>query len=122
MNRRGNMAIEFVLMLNVIILIISATIDYGVYYHRQMNLVEASHSAARFASLNPGDLSGAQALAVNSYFESTGQVAEINVSLTGFEPDVHVEVSSNASFNAVVGIIPVPAVHTHNSYIRVSNQ
>lgn len=122
MKRRGNAIVEFVLMLPVILIIISGSIDYGFYFHRQSGLTQATYATARYASLHPDDINGAITLGENSFLAATGDAGNFYVEVSGVRPDIHVTVISNALFNPIVGLIPTPAEHNHTAFIRVGNQ
>ena len=121
-NRRGNIAVEVVLMLSVMAIIVSGTIDYGVYFHRQASLAQAAHAAARYASINPEDTNTAVMIGEDSYFNATGQYANFNITFDGVEPDLFVVVNSNTVFDSIVGMVTTPDEHNHTAYIRVSDQ
>lgn len=46
-NRRGAQAVEFALCLPILMMIISATLDYGWYFHQRMILTTATAQAAK---------------------------------------------------------------------------
>ena len=49
-DRRGAQAVEFVMILPILIMLVSATIDYGWYFQQAMLMSTATQQAARAAS------------------------------------------------------------------------
>lgn len=54
-DRRGAQAVEFVLVLPILIMLVSATIDYGWYFQQAMLMTTATQQAARAASTESAD-------------------------------------------------------------------
>jgi len=109
------MAIESTFVLFVILLILSAAIDYGIYCHRQISVIQSTHLVAR--QISSGYVSTPAAIidGQDSYLRSTGQHINFNVTTDA----THVSVSSESGFRPMVGLLPVPEVHQHFSNIRL---
>jgi hypothetical protein len=109
------MAIEstFVLMLTLIIL--SAAIDYGMYYHRQIAMIQSTHLIVRQVSSGYMGINEAIIEGQDSYLRSSGQIATFNVAID----DTHVSVTGTARYEPFVGLLPVPEAHQHFSNIRL---
>ena len=48
--RRGNQAIEFALVMPVLLAVVAATIDWGFFWHAKFHLVNSLHVGARSAA------------------------------------------------------------------------
>lgn len=114
-SRRGNMAIESTFVLMLTLTILSAAIDYGVYYHRQIAMIQSTHLIARQVSSGYMKTSEAIIEGQDSYLRSSGQVATFNVVMD----DTHVSVAGIARYEPLVGLLPVPEAHQHFSNIRL---
>lgn len=65
-NRDGNVAVEFALVLPMLILILGGVIDFGRAFYDQMALETAARSAVQYARQNPGDATGIQLAATSA--------------------------------------------------------
>jgi Flp pilus assembly protein TadG len=106
---RGAAAVEFALVLPLLLLLVLGGIDYGIYFSDSMALRDAARTGARTAALDPTvDLAAVE-----------DAVREDAAGATG-EADVSVEVRSDADLGQVVvvcaeltdraeiGLVPLP--------------
>lgn len=114
-NRRGSIAVESVFSFIIIFLILSAAIDYGIYFHRQTALIKSSATAAQHMSIYPEDKERAIAIAKDSFYMSTSQEAFFQADLS----DGHVVISANSDFYPIFGMLPVPESHEHQAAILI---
>jgi len=112
-NRRGSIAVESIFSLIIIFMLLSASIDYGVYYHRQATLVKSCSTAAEHLSLYPNEQEVVARVATDSYFANTGQYAEFKIDISGG----YVSVDSSSEYSPLFGFIPTPRAHSHKAKV-----
>lgn len=121
-SRRGSMAVEFALFLVVLMPILSATIDYGFYFHRQACMIQATAAATRYISLHPDDESGAIQLGKDSFENATGSTSNFRIQFTGEMPHIYATVTGDSVHQNLVGFVPIPGSNIHTASIRVNVQ
>ncbi|WP_448187482.1 TadE/TadG family type IV pilus assembly protein [Azospirillum sp. sgz301742] len=65
-NRDGNVAVEFALLLPLLILILGGVIDFGRAFYDRMALESAARSAVQYARQSPSDSAGIQLAALGA--------------------------------------------------------
>lgn len=115
MNRRGSIAVESIFSLIIIFMLLSASIDYGVYYHRQATLVKACSTAAEHLSLYPDESQTVARVAMDSYFANTGQLATFQINLSG----EYVTVDAESEYTPMFGFTPAPDTHKHKATVLI---
>jgi hypothetical protein len=65
-DRGGNVAVEFALLLPLLIVILTGLIDFGRATYERMALETAARSAVQYARQNPNDTAGITAAALNA--------------------------------------------------------
>lgn len=114
-NRRGSIAVESIFSLIIIFMLLSASIDYGVYYHRQATLVKACSTAAEHLSLYPDEGETVARVAMDSYFANTGQLATFQINLSG----EYVTVDAESEYTPMFGFTPAPDTHKHKATVLI---
>ena len=114
-NRRGSIAVESIFSLIIIFMLLSASIDYGVYYHRQATLVKACSTAAEHLSLYPDESEAVARVAMDSYFANTGQIATFQINLSG----EYVTVDAESEYIPMFGFTPSPDTHKHKAMVLI---
>jgi Flp pilus assembly protein TadG len=114
-NRRGSIAVESIFSLIIIFMLLSASIDYGVYYHRQATLVKSCSTAAEHLSLYPNEHEVVARVATDSYFANTGQYAEFKIDISGG----YVTVDAESEYTPMFGFTPAPDTHKHKATVLI---
>jgi Flp pilus assembly protein TadG len=127
-SRRGAQAIEFGLLLPVLMMIVSAIVDYGWYFNQRELFVTAVRDGARTGAVtkptSTATYCGAAKDRVNaaltaSYFTTGTQVA---ASTSGVAPDRKITVTAKRDFNKLIGLAPTPARFRLTVVMRLENQ
>ena len=128
-NRRGNQAVEFALVLPVLMILVAGTIDFGWYLHLKHDLVNAMGQAAR-AGAAGDELSDAERVAMArtvaaDIWSSAGGEGELvlEVSTTGASPTANIIVTGTIDFDSVrlIGYIPAPATIEHTAAMWIED-
>ncbi|HYH38550.1 MAG TPA: TadE/TadG family type IV pilus assembly protein [Azospirillum sp.] len=65
-DRGGNVAVEFALLMPLLVIILTGLVDFGRATYERMALETAARSAVQYARQNPNDTAGITAAALNS--------------------------------------------------------
>ena len=125
--RRGNQAIEFALVMPVLLAVVAATIDWGFFWHAKFHLVNSLHVGARSAAFADADgvpLEVATSVAGATFAESGLNLIqpEFTSGFQGADPDVMVWVTGAASFEPFIGFIPTPSGVEYTVTMRMGDQ
>jgi Flp pilus assembly protein TadG len=110
--RRGANAIEFALVLPVLLTILFGTMDYGWYFFQRMGLTEAVSDAARAASVvaQEGNVQSTAQTQFNltSTAMKVAGTPVVTAASSGVYPNQVVTVTATVPYAAIVGIVPTP--------------
>lgn len=108
--RRGAVAVEFALVLPLLLLALLGILDYGWYFYCSLNLTNAVREGARAGSLVVnGDPAGAQST-TRAYLSDAGlgtQPTEVTVTVSGAPTTITVDASMH--LEPLVGFVPLPS-------------
>jgi Flp pilus assembly protein TadG len=97
---RGAAAVEFALILPILLLILMGTIEWGWFFFTHQRVVNAAREGARVGTLEPpnstGDPQGAAIAAANQYLTDVGLTA------TGVAADLIGSAGSNQSVSVTI--------------------
>lgn len=126
--RRGSNAIEFALLLPVLLVLVAGVVDLGQLLYLADATVAAVAEGARAGALadpddgeDPVDTAN---LASNQWWTATEIPAPFTVAstLSGAAPDVVLEVRGTVTFNAAFGLLDLPANVSYTQTIRLYHQ
>lgn len=132
--RRGAQAVEFALVLPVVMLIASGVIDYGQYFNRDMEVLTAARDAARSASAMENALGDPSPCAladevVDEHLTPSGLAtgAQVTVQVVdvtdGAASDRVVRVDVSVPYTSPFGLFSVsPSAHTSSATMRLRDQ
>lgn len=127
-SRRGSQAVEFALILPVMMALTSGIIDYGWFYSQQLQVVSAARDGARGASQldsaaspdDPCTFAVTQAQDILTEAGVTGATVHATGAMGGSEMRLTVEVT--AAFPALFGLAPVPPSYYARVVARLEDQ
>lgn len=114
-NRKGNIAIESIFSFMIFVSILSATIDYGMYFHAQSSLVQTTHLATQAISMDPEGFLSARLNSEISFEEATGKQADFTIEID----QNYVTVLGRAPYEPLIGLFAAPSEHMHISKSRI---
>ena len=109
--RKGSIAVESAFSFFIVFAILSATIDYGIFFHRQSTLAKVCATMVDQISLDPEKQVSAIRYAEDSFYANTGQGLSISVSTSGD----HIYAVARSSYIPAFGFAPVPAENMHRA-------
>src|SRR5262245_45091121 len=108
--QRGAVAVEFALVLPLLLVLVLGMMDYGWYFYCSLSSTNAAREAARAGTTVPGgDGARARTTAID-YLSSAGlgkQPVSVTVSVAAGPTTVTVDV--NMHFAPLVGFVPLPS-------------
>ncbi len=107
---RGAAAVEFALVLPLLLLLVLGGIDYGLYFSDSMALRDAARAGARSAALEPGTSLDDVADAVESAASGATGDATVRVEVRD-DPDLDAQVvvvCAEIEDRAEIGLVPLP--------------
>lgn len=107
--RKGSIAVESAFSFFIVFAILSATIDYGIFFHRQSTLTKVCATMVDQISLNPEDQASAIRYAEDSFYANTGHGLSVTVTIIG----EHVHVVASSNYVPAFGFVPIPAKNMH---------
>ena len=139
--RRGSNAVEFALILPSLMFLLGVTVDYGWYFHNQIELTNSAavgaHAGAAVFAEGGDPVSAARAVTLDAW-TATGlpNTPTVTVIRTGASPDEVVSVRAVVPFDPLVDIqslvdaLPsflgagtvIPATNDHTAIYRLQNQ
>jgi Flp pilus assembly protein TadG len=126
--RRGAQAIEFALLLPVLMAVTSGIVDYGWYYSQELSVISAVREGARAAAVVDPTLttycSAADARLRSSLVAAglDGTAATITTKTSGTAPDQLITITANVKFSKLLGLVPAPTALKSSVTMRLENQ
>lgn len=125
-SRRGSKAVEFALILPVMLAFLTGIMDYGWYFSQQISMTTAVRDAARAGSTTPQDEGPVQAaeetLALGLDAAGFKGTITTDIQLVGADPDQAIDVHAGTPFDPLVGFVPVPSVVAARLTMRMEDQ
>lgn len=111
MNRRGSQAVEFALVLPILVSLVSGVIDLGTYLSRTDALIQAAADGARAGAADGDDPTGTAKSVAEEAWASTGLPGTPTFETTevGSAPLRMVRVAVNMPFEPWFGLVPTPS-------------
>lgn len=106
---RGAAAIEFALVLPVLLFLVLGMVDYGWYFFCQLTVTNAAREGARAGTTVPGGDGGRATATTQSYLATAGlagQPTQIDVNIGAAPTTVSVDVWMH--FRPIIGFVPLP--------------
>ena len=112
-SRRGSNAVEFALILPILITLFAGIVEWGWTLNQQMMVVQAAREGARAGVSTPRDddpETAAQARVVQSLNDMglNGSAATVTVSIVGAYPDELLQVDLALPHEPIIGLVPMP--------------
>lgn len=112
-SRRGSNAVEFALILPILITLLAGIVEWGWTLNQQMMVVQAAREGARAGVSTPRDddpETAAQARVVQSLNDMglNGSAATVTVSIVGAYPDELLQVNLALPHQPIIGLVPIP--------------
>lgn len=126
--RRGNNAIEFALILPVLMMILTGIADYGWYFSQNQGVVMAAREGARAGAISPRlDAEDNGQAKAEAMMRQLG-IAEANFTVTP-DSDIYdangnqlLQISIVATNTALTGYLPKPDYHRATVTMRLEDQ
>ena len=112
-SRRGSNAVEFALILPILITLLAGIVEWGWTLNQQMMVVQAAREGARAGVSTPRDddpETAAQARVVQSLNDMglNGSAATVTVTIVGAYPDELLQVNLALPHQPIIGLVPIP--------------
>ena len=112
-SRRGSNAVEFALILPILITLLAGIVEWGWTLNQQMMVVQAAREGARAGVSTPRDddpETAAQARVVQSLNDMglNGSAATVTVTIVGAYPDELLQVNLALPHEPIIGLVPIP--------------
>jgi len=116
---RGTAAIEFGLVLPLLVVILVGIIDYGNVYFTRLAMTNAAREGARVGvTKNEADAQGAAVAATNAYLAQAGIDADVaSTAPSQSNPTVTVTVTMDP-YEPLIGLVPTPSRLTVSTSMR----
>lgn len=127
-SRRGNQAIEFALLLPLLLILISGIVDLGQYMFVADGLVNAVSQGGRQGALADPDEDEDVVAVATSIANASWAASELPGALTvtaavnGTEPDALVVITGTVPFSGFFGFLNLPSTITYTSTVRLMYQ
>jgi Flp pilus assembly protein TadG len=124
--RRGAQAVEFALIVPVLLMITAAIIDWSWYYSNQLSMLHAMREGMRIGAATDSDTGDAAAdteAAIQDQFDAMGWTG-VSISTSISEDNGVCMVQATVSLNATTlwGLVPSPGTHSATERVRVEDQ
>lgn len=127
-SRRGANAVEFALVMPVLLAVLSGVMDYGWYFHQQILMTSAVRDAVRTGAATPATASNtpeeAAETAVLHALDEAGVALEVTAtaSRSGAPPDQVLTLTVSAGYDRLVGLVPLPDTLGASMVMRLEDQ
>lgn len=125
--RRGSNAIEFALILPVLIAVLLAIAEWGWYFNQQIGVQTAVREGTRAGAVcaqedDPPTVAEARARAALAELGLDATTATISVTTSGTSPDELLTVELAVPYEALTGFVPAPGVLGGSLTMRLEDQ
>ncbi len=127
--KRGSYAIEFALVLPLLLAVIGAIVEYGSFFNQQIDMVGVVRDTIRTGATQrhtwtPTPIARAREVAFAGLIEQgwDPQNAVVDVTLSGSAPDQVMSVSISVPYRPIFGMIPVPKSVNGGAVMRMEDQ
>ena len=131
-NRRGSHAIEFALVLPILLSIVSGIVDYGQFYSSALSVINATREGGRSGAADDSDVSpdacttaeNATVTALHGAGFSTATTSNVSAAVTvdGTTGDKILTVNSQLNFSRLFGLVPAPNQLKGRIVVRLEDQ
>lgn len=132
--RRGSQAVEFALVLPVLVGMLLALVDYGWFFLRQALVVNAVREAMRFGSIQSPDAADAegdcspctsgtaeQIVATLATYDIIIDATEVTPTIIAVESTCALSLTPTIPFDPMVGFVPTPNTFDVNAISYLPN-
>lgn len=125
--RRGSQAIEFAIILPVLMAIIAGMVDYGWYFYQQQRLTVAVRDGVRVGSVSeweddPASLAEDRVRVAYSETGLDPEALTLSASIEGSVPNKMVRVEATQAFSPMFGLVPTPGALSAVLTMRLEDQ
>lgn len=127
--RRGSQAVEFALVLPVLLLLTAGIVDYGWFYSNQLAMINAAREGGRAgAAADPADgqdyCTEAENRVIAALLDAgiTATATDVTASTSGADPDIMLTVFVSRPYTGLFSLVPVPSQIYGQVTMRVENQ
>lgn len=114
-SRKGGAAIEFALVLPVLLFLVFGIVEYGWIFFQQANVLSAAREGVRLgvtvaqtASPDPASTASTRAVAVLNQYGMDGATATITATNSGTSPQETLTVDVVVPYDPLIGFVPTP--------------
>lgn len=125
-NRRGSQAVEFALIMPVMMALMSGIVDFGWYFRQQAVVNTIVRDAARRGSVTTVVLSrGVAESAACSQLQLAGlssggaTCAEVSSAVSGAAPNASLRLTATVPFPRLFGLVPMPTNVSSSLVLRI---
>ncbi|HHO53687.1 MAG TPA: pilus assembly protein [Deltaproteobacteria bacterium] len=124
MSRRGSQAMEFALVLPILMALLSGAVDVGIYLSRTNALVQAAADGARTGAADEADPEGVASATAEATWAATDVPGRpvFAVSVEGRAPNQRLVVDASVAYEPYFGFVPVPDVLEYRCAFRLDTQ
>lgn len=124
--RRGAQAVEFALIVPVLLMITAAIIDWSWYYSNQLSMLHAMREGMRIGAAtdsDAGNAAGQTTTEIQQQFDAMGWTGvSISASLTDDNGICMVEATVSLNATTLWGLVPSPGSHSATERVRAEDQ
>ncbi len=124
--RRGSNAIEFALILPVLMMFLTGIMDYGWFFSQQISMIHAVRDGVRAGATTPFEDDPVRVTEerIATSLEEAGfrGAVTLDVQLVGNSPDRAVSAAAAVDYNALIGFVPTPSVVGSSLTMRLEDQ
>ena len=127
-SRRGSQAIEFALLVPLLLILVSGIVDLGQYMYVADGLVNAVSQGGRQGALadsDDGESASATAMSIASASWTASELPgtlTVTANVSGAAPDALVVVTGTVPFSGFFGFLTLPSTITYTSTVRLMYQ
>ena len=108
-NTEGNAAVEFGLVLPLLLIILLGIIDWGHVHFTRMTMTNAAREGARAGVVDAADPEGTGIAAAQTYLQGTIPNATVNADSGPDDDDDVIRINVELDFQPLIGFVPTPS-------------